>query len=59
MKHNKNPGIDGYPIEFFFNISREFGPWIHRFMKETFKNNRLPITMNRGIIICLPKLNRL
>lgn len=58
MKHNKSPGIDGYPIEFFKFFWKDLGPWIHRFVNETFKNNKLSTTMNRGVITCLPKPNK-
>ena len=55
MKHNKSPGSDGFPAEFFKCFWRQLGGYVLRALNEGFKKGSLSCTQREGVIICLPK----
>ena len=55
MKHNKSPGIDGFPSEFYKVFWRKLKVFVVRTLNESYKIGQLPVTMRHSIISCLPK----
>ena len=58
MKHDKSPGIDGIPVEFYKVFWNDLGHFLFRSLKSSFYTNELSITQKRGIITCIPKGNK-
>ena len=55
MKHNKSPGIDGFPSEFYKVFWRKLKFFVLRTLNESYNIGQLPVTMRHSIISCLPK----
>ena len=55
MKHNKSPGIDGFPSEFYKVFWRKLKFFLLRTLNESYNIGQLPVTMRHSIISCLPK----
>lgn len=55
MKHNKSPGSDGFPSEFFKVFWRRLGIFVLRSLNEGFRSGELSNTQKEGVIICIPK----
>ena len=51
MKHNKSPGIDGFPSEFYKVFWRKLKIFVLRTLNESYKIGQLPVTMRHSIII--------
>ena len=54
-KHNKTPGSDGIPMEFYKVFLNDIWPLLIRSMNESFVTGELSITQKQGVITCLPK----
>ena len=55
LKNNKNPGSDGYTVEFFKFFSKDLLDFVLRSINNGFNNYELSSTQRQGIITCLPK----
>ena len=55
MKHDKSPGIDGFPVEFYKVFWKDLGQFLVRSIQSSFVTGELSITQKRGIITCIPK----
>ena len=55
MKHNKCPGIDGFPAEFFKVFWGKIKFWILRALNYSFRNGTMPLSLRQCVITCLPK----
>ena len=55
MKHDKTPGIDGIPVEFYQFFWKDLGHFLIRAIRAAFTNGELSISQKRGIITCIPK----
>ena len=58
MKHNKTPGIDGFPSEFFKTFWLNLKHFVLRSLNSSFKKGEFSISLRRTIITCLPKGNK-
>lgn len=58
MKHDKTPGIDGIPIEFYKFFWNDLGHFLVRSIQSAFATGELSITQKRGIITCIPKADK-
>ena len=59
MKHNKTPGIDGLPAEFYKMFWSQLKHFVTRAINTSFKKGTLPLTLRQTIISCLPKGDKL
>ena len=55
MKHNKTPGIDGFPAEFLKMFWCKIKYLITRVLNNCYKTGILPISLRQTIINCIPK----
>ena len=55
MKHNKTPGIDGFPSEFYKVFWKHLKHCILKALNNSFQKGKLPLTLRQCIITCLPK----
>ena len=55
MKHDKTPGIDGIPVEFYAFFWNDLGHFLVRSIQAAFSTGELSITQKRGVITCIPK----
>ena len=55
MKHNKTPGIDGFPAEFLKMFSCKIKYLITRVLNNCYKTGILPISLRQTIINFIPK----
>ena len=58
MKHNKSPGSDGFPAEFYKFFWSSLKCFVTRMFEESYSNAALPQSLREGIIILLPKNGR-
>ena len=55
MKHNKTPGIDGFPSEFYKVFWKHLKSCIIKALNDSIEKGKLPLTLRQCIITCLPK----
>ncbi len=55
MKHNKSPGEDGLPIEFYQTFWKELGFFLVEMYNECFINKILPLSIRKSVIALLHK----
>ena len=55
MKHNKTPGLDGFPAEFYKIFWKELQTFILRALNESYQKGILPPSFRQTVISCLPK----
>ena len=55
MKHNKTPGIDGFPAEFLKMFWCKIKYLITRVLNKCYETGILPISLRQTIINCIPK----
>ena len=55
MKHNKTPGIDGFPAEFLKVFWGKLKFLVARVLNYSYDNGKLPISLRQSIISCIPK----
>ena len=55
MKHNKTPGIDGFPSEFFKVFWKYLKFCILNALNDSINNGKLPLSLRQCVITCLPK----
>ena len=58
MKHNKSPGCDGFPIEFYKVFWIDIGKYLLKSFNESFTEGILPLTQRQGIITCIHKTGK-
>ena len=58
MKHNKTPGIDGFPAEFYKMFWGKLKYFVLRALNYSFLKGNLPLSLRQTIISCLPKGNK-
>ena len=58
MKHNKTPGIDGFPAEFYKMFWEKLKYFVLRAFNYSFLKGTLPLSLRQTIISCLPKGNK-
>ena len=58
MKHNKTPGLDGFPAEFYKMFWKELQIFILRAVNESYQKGILPPSFHQTVISCLPKGNK-
>ena len=58
MKHNKTPGLDGFPAEFYKMFWKELQIFILRAVNESYQKGILPLSFCQTVISCLPKGNK-
>ena len=58
MKHNKTPGIDGFPTEFYKMFWAKLKFFVLRAYNYSFLKGSLPLNLRQTIISCLPKGNK-
>ena len=58
MKHNKTPGIDGFPAEFFKMFWAYLKAIITRALNYSYNKGELSISLRQCVITCLPKGNK-
>ena len=58
MKHNKTPGIDGFPAEFYKMFWGKLKYFVLRALNYSFQRGTLPLCLRQTIISCLPKGNK-
>ena len=58
MKHNKTPGIDGFPAEFYKMFWGKLKYFVLRALNYSFLKGNLPLSQRQTIISCLPKGNK-
>ena len=52
MKHNKTPGIDGFPAEFFKKFWGKLKVFVLRAIKYCYRQGTLSISMRQSVITC-------
>ena len=55
MKHNKSPGVDGFPAEFLKIFWGKLKYLITRVLNHCYETGILPISLRQTIITCIPK----
>ena len=55
MKHNKTPGIDGFPAEFLKVFWAKLKFLVTRVLNYSYDNKKLLISLRQSIISCIPK----
>ena len=55
MKNNKNPGLDGFNVEFLKFFLIDIGRFIYRSINYGYRTGSLSATQSQGIITCIPK----
>ena len=55
MKHNKTPGIDGFPAEFLKVFWGKLKFLVTRVLNYSYEIGKLPISLRQSIISCIPK----
>ena len=58
MKHNKTPGIDGFPAEFYKMFWSKLKYFVLRAFNYSYSKGTLPLSLRQTIISCLPKGNK-
>ena len=58
MTHNKTPGIDGFPAEFYKMFWPKLNFFVLRAYNSSFQKGSLPLSLRQTIINCLPKGNK-
>ena len=58
MKHNKTPGLDGFPAKFYKMFWKEFKIFTLRAVNESYQKGILPPSFCQTVISCLPKGNK-
>ena len=58
MNNNKNPGLDGFTVEFFKFFWVDIGQFTLRSLNFGYLTGSLSITQKQGIITCIPKPNK-
>ena len=58
IRNNKSPGTDGFSGEFFKFFYPDLKYRLHKSIKQTYAENRLPFTQNLGITSLLPKTDK-
>ena len=58
MKHNKTPGLDGFPAKFYKIFWKELQTFILRALNESYQKGILPPSFRQTVISCLPKGNK-
>ena len=58
MKHNKTPGLDGFPAEFYKMFWKDLQIFILRAFNESYQEGTLPPSLRQTVISCLPKGNK-
>ena len=59
MTNNKSPGSDGFTVEFFKFFWPQLGEYVVRSLNEGFDKKELSTTQKEGVIVCIPKGDRL
>ena len=55
MKHNKTPGIDGFPSEFYKVFWKRLKFCVLNALNDSLARGRLPLSLHQCVITCLPK----
>ena len=55
MKHNKTPGIDGFPSEFYKVFWKRLKFCVLNALNDSLARGRLPLSLRQCVITCLPK----
>ena len=55
MKHNKTPGLDGFPVEFYKMFWKDLQIFTLRAFNESYQEGTLPLSLRQTVISCLPK----
>ena len=55
MKHNKTPGIDGFPSEFYKIFWRYLKSCVFKALNDSMDKGKLPLSLHQCVIACLPK----
>lgn len=55
MKHDKTPGSDGLPAEFYKFFFVDIGQFLVRSVNLGLQDEKLSVSMRQGIITCIPK----
>ena len=55
MKHNKTPGLDGFPAELYKMFWKDLQIFILRAFNESYQEETLPPSLRQTVISCLPK----
>ena len=55
MKHNKTPGIDGFPSKFYKIFWRYLKSCVLRALNDSMDRGKLPLSLRQCVITCLPK----
>ena len=58
MKHNKTPGIDGFPAKFFKIFGGKLKVFVLRALNYCYRQGTLSISMRQSVITCIPKENK-
>ena len=58
MNHNKSPGYDGIPVEFYIVFWNDISDMLLDSLNYSFENGRLSLSQRNGIITLLPKKDR-
>ena len=58
MSKNRNPGSDGFSMEFYQHFWNDFKLHFLRMMNESIETRTLPLTLREGILTLVPKPNR-
>ena len=58
MKSNKSPGTSGFNADFYKVFWGKLGGFVVRALNEAYNVNSLSETQTRGLITCIPKVNK-
>ena len=58
IKHNKTPGINGFPAEFYKMFWGKLKFFVLRAYNYSFLKGEMPLSLRQTIISCLPKGNK-
>ena len=59
MKHNKTPGIDGFPSEFYKLFWKYLKSCVLRALNDSMDRGKLPLSLHQCVITCLPKKGKI